>query len=109
MVPIPTNPELREAAMTELAMNYDIEPWCYEHMVDKLECVFCTFGENNLLFMHICERCARGPGHPRTWGWRSPDGPFLCVRCMGLGGYQDIATHELRIDPTVEWARLRGD
>jgi hypothetical protein len=82
---------------------FDME-WCHSHMVAKDECVYCQFGENSLLFMHACARCSEGDLGPKgikTWGWRSPDGQELCIRCMALGMVQLLETHELVEPPAA--------
>ena len=72
----------------------DLDNWCDEHMVEKLDCVHCQFGDDSLIFMYECERCAI-PRGAKTWGWLSPEGREYCIRCMAIGAYQDIATHDL--------------
>jgi hypothetical protein len=71
----------------------DLGEWCYEHMVEKDGCVFCQFGEDQLILMFDCRVCGRDGA--KTWGWHSPDGQELCVRCMAMGAIQLIRTHEL--------------
>jgi len=93
-----------EATIERAAINWQ-EEWCYEHMVEKLDCVHCQFGDENLIFMFECPRCAF-PHNAKTWGWRSPDGQELCIRCMAIGAYQSIRTHELLMPQFPNNARI---
>ena len=78
----------------ELEQMPDLGEWCYEHMVEKDGCVYCHFGEENLIFMYECPRCSE-PHGAKTWGWHSPDGQEYCVRCMAMGFVHRLSDHEL--------------
>jgi hypothetical protein len=80
--------------IADINLMPDLGEWCYEYMVEKSECVHCTFGDESLILMYECPRCGAERG-AKTWGWRSPDGQELCIRCMAMGSYQDIRTHEM--------------